>query len=188
MKQIITHPILGEVEFSSTRRARRIILTVKPSGALRVSYPPRVSSKRALEFLNERIDWVISARERMAKRCSEHPVLTFTDSEIESMRSEAKRQLPQRVELLARHFGFSYGRITIRSSRSKWACCTSRNNLSLSLYMMMLPEHLRDFILLHELCHTRHHNHSKEFHALLDSCLGGRERELISELKKYHIR
>lgn len=50
---------------------------------------------------------------------------------------------------------------------------------------MLLPEHLRDFIILHELCHTRHHNHSPQFHALLDSLVGGRERLLNRELKQY---
>jgi predicted metal-dependent hydrolase len=52
---------------------------------------------------------------------------------------------------------------------------------------MTLPEHLRDFVILHELCHTRHHNHSEAFHALLDRCVGGRERELNSELRKWTI-
>jgi predicted metal-dependent hydrolase len=52
---------------------------------------------------------------------------------------------------------------------------------------MLLPEHLREFIMLHELCHTRHHNHSKEFHNLLNTLVNGNEREYIKELKTYHI-
>jgi predicted metal-dependent hydrolase len=52
---------------------------------------------------------------------------------------------------------------------------------------MLLPEHLREFILLHELCHTRHHNHSAAFHALLNSLVEGRESVLNAELRKYKI-
>ena len=53
---------------------------------------------------------------------------------------------------------------------------------------MTLPAHLRDFVLLHELCHTVHHDHSARFHALLNRCVGGREQELNRELKTYCIR
>lgn len=78
-----------------------------------------------------------------------------------------------------------YGRVTIRASRSKWASCSARNDLSLSLFMMLLPEHLRDFVIVHELCHTVHKNHSREFHALVDSLVGGREKELTRELRRH---
>jgi ribosomal protein S18 acetylase RimI-like enzyme len=87
------------------------------------------------------------------------------------------------VERLARENGFSYGRVTIRATRSKWGCCTSQNNLSLSLFLMTLPTHLQEFVVLHELCHTVHHNHSAKFHALLDRVTGGREKELNRQLK-----
>ena len=85
-------------------------------------------------------------------------------------------------------FGFSYGRITIRASRTKWGSCSFRNDLSLSLYLMALPERLRDYVIVHELCHTVHHDHSPRFHALVDRCLGGQERALDRELKSYVIR
>jgi ribosomal protein S18 acetylase RimI-like enzyme len=87
------------------------------------------------------------------------------------------------VERLAARNKFKYGKITIRATRSKWGCCTSQNNLSLSLFLMTLPTHLQEFVVLHELCHTVHHNHSAEFHALLDRVTGGREKELNRQLK-----
>jgi predicted metal-dependent hydrolase len=52
---------------------------------------------------------------------------------------------------------------------------------------MLLPEHLREFIILHELCHTRHHNHSEAFHKLLDSLVQGKEKAFNRELKAYII-
>ena len=50
---------------------------------------------------------------------------------------------------------------------------------------MRLPEHLRDYVILHELCHTVHHNHSAAFHNLCDRCLGGNEKILRRELRRY---
>ena len=100
----------------------------------------------------------------------------------------AKASLPQRVAYLAAKHSLHYGRVTIRATRSKWGSCTAEGNISLSLYLMTLPEHLRDYIIIHELCHTVHHNHSPRFHALVDKLTEGRERELAKELRQYSIR
>lgn len=184
----ITHPRLGVIRLVASSRAKRLSLTVRPSGEVRLTFPGWVGEKRALAFLEGRVEWVEQARERLARRRAENPPKEYSAQEIEALRSRAHEVLPGRVATLAAEFGFRYGRITIRAARTKWGCCTSKNNLSLSLFLMILPDHLRDFVLLHELCHTRHHNHSAAFHALLDRCLAGRERDLQRELKQYSIR
>jgi len=81
-----------------------------------------------------------------------------------------------------------YNKLTIRASRTKWGSCTGTNNISLSLFLMTLPEHLRDFVIVHELCHTVHHDHSPKFHALVDRLVGGNEKALNRELKAFSIR
>ena len=159
----------------------RISLSVKPTGEVRLSYPRLVSTAKALRFLEEKVEWVLQMREKVAERAM--PGSDYSPAQIEELRREAKRTLPAMVERLARQYGFSYGRVTIRATRSKWGCCTSQNNLSLSLFLMTLPTHLQEFVVLHELCHTVHHNHSAEFHALLNRVTGGREKELNRQLK-----
>ena len=84
--------------------------------------------------------------------------------------------------------GLKYNKLTIRASRTKWGSCTGTNNISLSLFLMTLPEHLRDFVIVHELCHTVHHDHSPKFHALVDRLVGGNEKALNRELKAFSIR
>ena len=146
-----------------------------------MSYPRLVSTARALRFLEEKVEWVIQMREKVAERSMQGG--DYTPAQIEMLRREAKRTLPAMVERLATQYGFKVGRVTIRATRSKWGCCTSQNNLSLSLFLMTLPTHLQEFVVLHELCHTVHHNHSTEFHALLNKVTGGREKELNRQLK-----
>jgi predicted metal-dependent hydrolase len=90
------------------------------------------------------------------------------------------------VEVVSRRTGLSYRSVAIRATRSKWGSCSSRNDLSLSVYLMLLPDHLIEYIIVHELCHTVHRNHSAEFHSLVDHHLGGREKECNRELKQYH--
>lgn len=184
MKTTLQHPLLGEITISSTRRSSRISLAVRPSGEIRLSYPPYISTKRALEFLESKQEWIANVKAKYASRPTT-PKLSKT--EIEQLRIKAKSYLPTRVAEIARQYGFKYGNISIRAARTKWGSCTAQNNLSLSLYLMLLPCHLQDYIIIHELCHTVHHNHSAKFHALVDKCLQGKEKELAKELRLYNI-
>lgn len=183
-EKIVSIEGIGNVCVVRNARNRRISLSVRPSGEVRLSYPYGIAERRALAFLESRIDWVLQARKRMSERKAD--IRTYTPEEIEELRRKAKIILPPKVEHFARLFGFSYGRVTIRAARTKWGCCTNRNNISLSLFLMTLPEHLQDYVIIHELCHTVHHDHSARFHALANKCLGGREKELQRELRRHH--
>lgn len=184
-KSLYHHPLLGEVALVCSWRARRVVISVRPSGEVRLTYPRMVGKARALEFLESRVEWVEQSRRRLAERAVHQP--EYTPDQIEQMRREAKKVLPERVALLAERFGFKYGRVSIRASRSKWGSCSGENNISLSLFLMTLPEHLRDYVIIHELCHTVHHNHSASFHALVDRSLGGAEKSLQRELRQHSI-
>ena len=179
---------IGEVRVVQSARARRVSLSVNAAGGVRLTYPRGVSRERALEFLNERAEWIAAAKERQAARAAARPRIEYTPEQTASMRRAAHEDLPPRVAAIAARTGLKYGKLTIRAARSKWGSCSGRNDISLSLYMMLLPEHLRDYVIIHELCHTVHHNHSPRFHALVDRLTGGRERELDRELKQYRIR
>ena len=100
-------------------------------------------------------------------------------------RYEAMNTLPERLKRLAGKYGFSYNNVTIRNNRSNWGSCSSKNNISLNLQMMKLPDELIDYILLHELVHTRIKDHSLQFWQKLDQVTGGKAKELAKEVKKY---
>ncbi len=181
MDKVYKHSRLGDILLCQRWTTSRISLSVKPSGEVRLSYPRLVSTAKALRFLEDKVEWVLQMREKVAEKAMQGA--DYAPEQIEELRREAKRVLPAMVERLAARNNFRYGKITIRATRSKWGCCTSQNNLSLSLFLMTLPTHLQEFVVLHELCHTVHHNHSAEFHALLDRVTGGREKELNRQLK-----
>ncbi len=182
MEWRVTDPELGEVVVCRSPRARRIRLTVRADGRVRVAYPWRMARETALAFLEQHRAWVVATRERLAARNVGRPA--YTREEIERLRREAREQLPPRVEALAAQHGFRYGRVSIRASRTRWGSCSARNDLALSLFLITLPAHLRDFVILHELCHTVHHNHSAAFHALLDRCVEGCEAPLRRDLRE----
>ncbi|MHC5088067.1 MAG: M48 metallopeptidase family protein, partial [Planctomycetota bacterium] len=79
-------------------------------------------------------------------------------------------------------------RAAFRCQKTKWGSCSNQNNISLNINIAFLPEHLQDYILLHELCHIRHMNHSKAFWAQLDEYCGGKAKEYAKELKTHPMK
>ncbi len=107
---------------------------------------------------------------------------------VEIYRWEARKYLPGRVKELAAQHHFHYSQVTIRNNRSNWGSCSGQNNISLNLKLMALPDHLIDYIILHELAHTRVKNHGPQFYALLDLLTGNQTRRLKAEIRKYSAR
>ena len=105
----------------------------------------------------------------------------------QALRHEARRLLPSRLLSLASRHGFTCTGVKIFNSKSHWGSCTPRRSINLSLSLMLLPWHLIDYVLLHELCHTIEMNHSDRFWALMDKVTDGKALELRKELKKYHM-
>ncbi len=102
----------------------------------------------------------------------------------ETLRREARQYLPVRISELARMHDFTFGKVTIRNNRSNWGSCSARNNINLNFKLMRLPDHLIDFILLHELAHTQVKNHGPKFWELLDAVSGGKAKDYTREVKK----
>lgn len=122
------------------------------------------------------------------------PTADFTDENLqdwlrkvieESLRRNAKSILPPRLERLSKQCGLSYTSVKINSSQGRWGSCSGRKDINLSYYLVLLPSHLIDYVLLHELCHTREMNHSERFWALLNQLTEGKALALREELKKY---
>jgi predicted metal-dependent hydrolase len=101
-------------------------------------------------------------------------------------RKEAKRHLPERLGELSRKHNLPYNKVIIKNNKTRWGSCSQKNNINLSLHLMRLPEHLIDYILLHELVHTVHKNHSKRFWRELEK-IHPQARMADRELKEYRI-
>lgn len=104
-----------------------------------------------------------------------------------ALRHEAKRLLPARLMALADKHRFTCTDIRIMNSKSRWGSCSTRRSINLSLSLMLLPWHLIDYVLLHELCHTIEMNHSDRFWQLLNGVTDNKALALRAELKSYHM-
>ena len=104
---------------------------------------------------------------------------------INVLRMEAKRVLPAKTAFFAQKVGLSYNQIKINSSRSRWGSCSGKKNINFSLFLLLLPERLIDYVVLHELAHTIEMNHSVRFWQLLERLCDGKAKMLRKEVKDY---
>ena len=103
----------------------------------------------------------------------------------EAWRIEAKDYLPKRVQELADLHNLKYNKVFIKKTKSIWGSCSYVNNINLSLYLMRLKKHLIDYVILHELAHTRIKNHSRCFWNFLDALVDGEAKHLDKEIKSF---
>ena len=138
---------------------------------------PRVKEDaRGMTFLYPaNLDWAMPELQQWLTRVVE-----------ECLRRRAQRMLVPRLMQLATMRGLHPHGVSIRKTKSRWGSCSAQGDIHLSLYLMLLPPHLRDFIIHHELTHLMEMNHGERFHALLNQALDGREAALQKEMKRHH--
>lgn len=99
-------------------------------------------------------------------------------------RNEAKQKILERLNNLAYSNGFTYNKVFFRTQKTRWGSCSTKNNINLNLKLARLPDELIDYVILHELVHTKIKNHSKDFWAELDKYVVN-AKKLQSRLKEY---
>ena len=104
-----------------------------------------------------------------------------------ALRKEAKAYLPSRIKELADSNNLEYNNVAIKNTKTRWGSCSHQNNINLNLQLMRLPNHLIDYVILHELAHTIVKNHSRDFWNYLDSICPN-SKVLDREMKQYNTR
>lgn len=167
--RIINDPQIGQVLMKKSAKARRISLRVHPVKGVTVTVPYIVPYMAAEAFFKLKRSWVIDTIARQKEKFKD--VQPASSEEVERLRKMAKSYLPGRLAELASRYGFAYNKVTIKHNATNWGSCSARNNINLNLNIVRLPRALQDYILLHELCHLRHHDHGHGFHLLLEHVL-----------------
>ena len=90
---------------------------------------------------------------------------------LRALKKEASSLLPARLQQLATLHGFSYQSVAVKHMRSRWGSCSKQQNLSLNIFLMQLPWDLIDYVIIHELAHTKALNHGKDFWDIMEACL-----------------
>jgi predicted metal-dependent hydrolase len=177
----------GPIEYIRSLRAKCLRITIKPGPRVKVTVPRFGSLRQAEDFVRLKMKWIKKTIDRLAKI---HPAGQMQPRRRPAVTVEmVARQgvLFERLKEMAAQHGFRYNRAGIRNQKSRWGSCSSKNNISLNIHLLNLPEHLRDYVILHELVHTEHKNHSKRFWTRLDEVVDGKSKVLRKEMKSYRI-
>ena len=176
MDNLVEHPEVGAIRYQRSK-GRRIGISIKPE-IVRVSVPRRQSFKSARKFVETQVEWIKRRISEMNIRIEKSRVLPEID------REDARKILNQRLAELATEHDFEYGKVSIRKQKTRWGSCSSQNNISLNQNLLHLTNDLIEYVLLHELTHTKVKNHSPGFWDELETvCPDAKEKRRL--LKTY---
>lgn len=142
----------------SNRKTASIQIT--SDGEVLVRCPKFMRENNIEKLLKEKSKWIHAQLCNFQKDASLPP---FSDTELKQLAQQAKTEISEHASRLSKQMGLTYGRITIRCQRSRWGSCSSAGNLNFNCLLMLAPPEVREYVIIHELCHRREMNHSPAF-------------------------
>lgn len=180
-EKIINDPQIGPVTLRKSVRCRGISIRVHPVKGVSVTLPYFMPYAAAQAFFLLKREWILATMARQKEKARN--TVVSSAAEIESLRRQAKAELPPRLASLAARYGFTYNKVTIKHNATNWGSCSTKGNINLNLNIVRLPRVLQDYVLLHELCHLRHLDHGHAFHLLLEHLLTDNLMRLIDDIE-----
>lgn len=146
---------------------RTIELQICTDGHVRVRAPFYITDAEIADFLNKKANWIAKnktrMKERQQKKAQETPVQRLSPQDIRALADQAVKVIPDKVRFYAEKIGVDYGRVTIRNQKTRWGSCSAKGNLNFNCLLMLTPEDVQDYVVIHELCHRKEMNHSPKF-------------------------
>lgn len=146
-------------------KRKSVAIELRMDGIL-VRAPIGMQKCEIYAFLNKKKSWIESHLVKMQERKNTlETVLPFTKDEIRELADQAVGVISEKVKHFAPIVGVDYGKITIRCQRSRWGSCSGKGNLNFNCLLLLFPEEVIDYVVVHELCHRKQMNHSAAFYA-----------------------
>ena len=156
-----------QIEYILKKSHRKSIsIKINDDRKILIKAPYGTTVAEAENFLREKRDWInkqLSKLDDQTKLAKELGLLTPDD--IRKLKAEAKRIIPERVKYYAEISGIKYKKIFIRLQKTRWGSCSVDGNLNFNCLLALMPLEILDSVVVHELCHRRHMNHSRAFYA-----------------------
>lgn len=148
-------------------KRKTLAIEIRPDMRVVVRAPEKIPQKEIIKFVEEKQNWIKKHIAQMyfkaeeIKKQKKEPALTNAD--IEKLCQKALSVIPDKVKYYAEIMEVTYGRITIRNQKTRWGSCSSKGNLNFNCLLMLMPDKVLDYVVVHELCHLKQMNHSKKF-------------------------
>lgn len=146
-----------------SRRAKQVRISVNLDGVVAVSLPFFYSEQLAEDFVRKNIGWILSKRQHF----TEAGVVRYGARDYAKHKDAALQLVQEKIFNLNVHYGHAYNAIRIKNQKTCWGSCSRNGNLNFNFRILFLPEHVQDYIVVHELCHLKELNHSPQFWKLV---------------------
>lgn len=151
-----------EYTLRRNKRSKRLRLSVACGGLLTVTAPLSMRASSIDEFIHKKAEWVLDRLEYF-RQFPKKTVIHNKRKHFIEHKEKARALVRERLQHFNRFYGLSWNSISIRNQRSRWGSCSRKRNLSFNYKLALLPKHLADYVIVHELCHIKEMNHSKSF-------------------------
>ncbi len=157
-------------------------IEVKRDGSVVVRCPVWVKDREISDFVERNREWILRHRREVLKQLENRPV--YTKKQVEEFRQHARWMLAQKTWQWAQRMQVTYGKLTIRQQATRWGSCSAKGNLNFNWQLVLVPEELVDYVVVHELAHRKEMNHSPRFWKLVEEQLPD-YRERRRRLREY---
>jgi len=154
-------------------------------GRVVVTAPASLNISFIEKFIEEKKNW-LTKKLHYVRSIDKGAVRTFSKKDYLAYKDNALRLVRERASHFNRMLGFSYNKINIKNQKTRWGSCSQKKNLNLNYKVLFLPEAQRDYIIVHELCHLKECNHSRNFWQLVETVLPDYP-NIKKELRKQEI-
>jgi len=150
-------------------RRKTLALEITPDCRVLVRAPLHLAQNRIDAFVERHTDWIERHLEQQRQKTARMP--PPTEAEIEALKAKARAILPEKVAFWSQKMGLTPTGLKITTARKRFGSCSGKNSLCFSCFLMRYPEEAVDLVVVHELCHIKVKNHSRDFYALLEQVL-----------------
>jgi hypothetical protein len=180
-------PISAEVIFSNRKT---LALQVHPDGRVVIRAPRQTSKREIIKFFKEHEEWIRQNQRKLRARAKEKETARAQydippyDSLSDMEKCRIRVHFLERLRFYAAQMGVTYNRVTIRNQKGRWGSCSAKGNLNFNYRLHYLPDELLDYVVVHELAHRIHMNHSAFFWAVIEKYMPDYQarRELLKEI------
>ena len=148
------------------RRAKHLRIIVRGDGSVTLTLPLFISVRRGQKFLESKEEWIRERLRDFAMR-SDTILRRGGAREYRDSRETARRFVEERLSYFQKFYKVTWKQVSIRNQKTRWGSCSRTGRLSFNYRLLLLPLHLADYVIVHELCHLLELNHSPRFWALV---------------------
>ncbi len=165
------------IPYELIRSSRKTLaIQISVDGSVTVRAPMRCRKADVEAFVREKSGWIVRTQEELGRRVREREekkeqLPKWSREDYERHQRLAVQVLGQRTAYYAQKMGIIYGKITIRDQKTRWGSCSAKGNLNYNWRLILAPEEVLDYVVVHELAHRREMNHSDRFWSLVEEVL-----------------